>query len=62
MLTLERLREIDPNLASVSDEELVAVRRELYSLAEIVLDSWENKEGSKNPEWLSPQDQEKSLS
>jgi len=49
MISLEKLRELEPELAKVSDEELVKIRNLLYSLAELALESYvESKRGSKN--------------
>jgi len=50
MLTLEQLRQIDPKLNDVSDEELIRVRKALYTLGEIIFDYWTiKKRGSKCP-------------
>ncbi len=50
MLTLEKLRKIDPTFADMSDEELEPIRAELYALGEISFDTWRQETGGfKNP-------------
>lgn len=39
MLTLEQCRRIDPDLANLPDEELLALRDKLYAVANVALDS-----------------------
>ena len=39
MLTLEQCRRIDPDLANLPDEELLALRDKLYAVANTALDS-----------------------
>ena len=48
MLTLEQCRRIDPDLANLPDEELLALRDKLYAVANVALDSLGRHEAS-NP-------------
>ena len=43
MMSLKRIRELEPGLASKSDEEVAEIRDALYELAEIALDSYFEK-------------------
>lgn len=43
MMSLERMRELEPNLASKTDKEVAEIRDALYELAEIALDSYFEK-------------------
>lgn len=44
------MRQIDPHLNDLSDEEVERVRADLYDLAQLAFDVWwERKQGSKNP-------------
>ncbi|MCC7160618.1 hypothetical protein IT399_02780 [Candidatus Nomurabacteria bacterium] len=50
MISLERLKEIEPKLKDKSDEELVKIRDLLYGLAKLSLESYlEDKSGSNFP-------------
>ena len=50
MLTLEKLRKIDPNLAQMSDGDLEALRGALYETAQLAFDAyWEKEDDSKYP-------------
>jgi hypothetical protein len=40
MISLEKLREIDPKLKKIPDKELEKIREQLYSLANLSLDSY----------------------
>ena len=40
MLSIDHLRNIDPELQDLSDDELIDVRARLYALAELALDCW----------------------
>jgi hypothetical protein len=46
MLTLEQCRRIDPDLANLPDEELLALRDKLYAVANVALDSLGRHEAS----------------
>lgn len=55
MISLEKLRIIDPGLVNVSDEELSSVRDELYGMAQLAFENyWAEKGGSNNPVGLFP--------
>lgn len=43
MMSLERMRELEPSLSSKSDEEVAEIREALYELAELALDSYFEK-------------------
>jgi len=58
MLSLEKLRKIDPELANLSDEELTAFRADLYETTQLAFDAWWAERGSKNPIGSSPAQQE----
>ena len=47
MLTLEQCRRIDPDLANLPDEELLALRDKLYAVANTAFDSLCRHEASK---------------
>lgn len=50
VLSLEKLREIDPNLLEISDDELVKIKNKFYELGRLIFDDWlENGGGSKYP-------------
>lgn len=50
MLNIEKLRKIDPDLAHLSDDEILEVRDSLYDLGQLMFDDWlENGDGSKYP-------------
>lgn len=49
MLSLEKLRKIDPELASFTDSELENIRADLYEAARLAFEEWQVKSGSKNP-------------
>jgi hypothetical protein len=64
MLTLEQMKKLldDP---SIPDEQVLEIRDQLYSLAEIIYEKWQQDKkagklpGKKNPElddWYSSQD------
>jgi len=50
MISLERLKEIDPKLQGKSDEELTKIRNLLYGLGQLTLETYlERKSGSNFP-------------
>ncbi len=50
MITLKQLREIEPLLEKVSDEELTIIRDLLYKQGQLAFECWlEEQTGSKNP-------------
>lgn len=46
MISLNRLRELEPKLKDASDEEVAVIREKLYQLAQL---AYENYEDSKIP-------------
>lgn len=40
MLSIDHLRNIDPELQNLSDKEVADIRARLYALAELALDCW----------------------
>ena len=59
MLSLEQRRKNCPSLESLSDEEVIKIRENLYEGAQLALESWVKKNsGSKNLEWLLPKIEE----
>lgn len=48
MLTLSQLRKIDPALTHISDEDLEAIRSELYQIARLAFDFKYREVDSKN--------------
>ena len=47
MLSIEKLREIDPELKDLSNEEIVKILASFYELGEIIWDDW-LEQGHKN--------------
>ncbi len=54
MLSLEKLRKLDPSLNDMPDEQLEVIRASYYEIAEVAFDAWYEEHGSKNPAGLSP--------
>jgi hypothetical protein len=54
MLTLEQMRKADPTLQRLSDEQLLALSKLYYSLAELALDSMPESSFQKSPLGNSP--------
>ena len=50
MLSLEKLRKIDPKLEKYSDEELTKIRALLYSLGDLAIESYLDKVKNKKDE------------
>jgi len=46
MISLKHLREIEPTLHTISDDELVLLREDLYGLAELAMEIYELEHGS----------------
>lgn len=59
MITLERMREIEPKLKHASDDEVAEIRERLYGLAQLAYDRWVDENGSKIPVGLRNSDEEK---
>ncbi len=49
MISLDRIRELEPKLKSASDEEVAIIREKLYGLAQLAFESWVDDNGSKIP-------------
>lgn len=50
MLSIEKLRKIDPNLNELAEEEAVKVRDKYYELGRLIFEDWlDNVGGSKYP-------------
>ena len=50
MLSLDKMRKVDPQMEKLTDEELKAIRQSFYELGNLIFDDWcEQKFGSKNP-------------
>ena len=59
MISLKRLRELEPSLANASDEEVALVREKIYELAHIAYDSYRLESGSNFPVGSADVDDEK---
>ena len=50
MITLAKLRAIDPTLLNISDEELEEIRKSFYDFGQLMFEDWyDQKFGSKSP-------------
>lgn len=57
MISLDKMKELDPTLKDMSDESLDFMRREYYAVVEMAFELWwEEKKSSKNPVWLFSSD------
>ena len=53
MISIEKMRKLDPELAELEDSELEAIRADLYETVGLAFDVWwHEKGGSKNPDGL----------
>ena len=59
MISLNRLRELEPKLKDASDEEVAKIRDQLYELAQLTFDSHMAEDVSKIPVGLKKIDVEK---
>ena len=62
MLDLDKLRKIDPDVAHLTDDELIKIRQSFYDFGQLIFEDWqEQKFGSKYPIGSFPdkQDQRK---
>ena len=48
MMTLERMRELQPELANKSDKEVAEIRDSLYDLAELAFDCYIEEKKNKS--------------
>jgi len=53
MISLSRIREIEPSLQHASDEEVALIREKLYGLGKLMFDTWVDENGSKIPVGLN---------
>lgn len=50
MLSVEQLRKIDPETADMSDEEIEALRADMYETVQLAFEAWwQDNSGSKYP-------------
>ena len=50
MISLAKIRKIDPEVASLTDDELEKVRQSFYDFGQLIFEDWkEQKFGSKYP-------------
>lgn len=62
MLSIKRLKQIDPGLKNLTDSELEELRATMYNMAHLGFDVWwHRKSGSKNPAGLFPSEDNKSM-
>lgn len=60
MLSIESLKKIDPEMAHISDDELIKIRQSFYDFGQLMFDDWcEQKFGSKYPIGSLTNNQEK---
>lgn len=50
MLSTEKLKEIDPRLEKLSEDQITEIQKSLYSLGQLIFEDWnKHKKGSKYP-------------
>jgi len=55
MLSIEQARKIEPELQSLTDEEVLDILNDMYGLGQLAFEKWaKEKAGSKNPQWVLP--------
>lgn len=59
MISLDRIRELEPTLKDAPDEYVAIIREQLYALGELALDMWTSKKGSKIAVGLKELDESK---
>lgn len=47
MITLKRLRELEPKLMTASDQEVALIREKIYEMANLAMDSYQEHKDSK---------------
>ncbi len=47
MISLDRIRELEPTLKDAPDEYVAVIREQLYALGQLAFDTWTAKESSK---------------
>jgi hypothetical protein len=50
MLSIEKCRQTEPSLKNLSDDEVTEILENLYEGAQLALEDWLKKKGSKNPQ------------
>ena len=58
MISLDRMRELEPSLKNASDEEVAEIRERLYGLAQLAYERWIDENGSKIPVGLRKDDED----
>ncbi len=59
MISLDRIRELEPKLKNASDEEVAIIREYLYGLGQLFYETWVDERGSKIPVGLEKLDDTK---
>ena len=59
MLSLNRIRELEPKLRTLSDEEVVVIRDRIYEMAQLAYDSYKEQKDSNFPVGLTSVDDTK---
>ena len=59
MLSLNRIRELEPKLRTLSDEEVVVIRDRVYEMAQLAYDSYKEHKDSNFPVGLTSVDDTK---
>lgn len=49
MISLNRIRELEPTLKDASDEDVALIREYLYGLGQLFYETWVDEHGSKIP-------------
>jgi hypothetical protein len=47
MITLDRIRQLEPKLKDASDEEVAVIREYLYGLGHLMFETYQEEKGSK---------------
>ena len=58
MISLDRIRELEPSLKDAPDEDVAIIREQLYGLGRLVFESWQSNSGSKIPMGLKSMDEQ----
>lgn len=59
MISLDHIRELEPKLKNVSDEEVAIIREKLYGLGQLMFETWTDDNDSKIPVGLRKIDVDK---
>lgn len=59
MITLDRIRQLEPKLKDASDEEVAVIREYLYGLGQLFYETWVEENGSKISVGLKEIDEQK---